>query len=99
MGGRATGSQSNTGVGKIAVWGEGMIGISWRVLSNWAAPLSVCCQPAHRKRIEEAFGWIKTVAGQDKTKFRGRDRVGWAFTFAAAAYNLARLPKLLEASS
>lgn len=50
-----------------------------------------------RKRIEEAFGWIKTVAGQDRTKFRGRERVGWAFTFAATAYNLARLPKLLEA--
>jgi hypothetical protein len=50
-----------------------------------------------RKRIEEAFGWIKTVAGQERTKFRGRGRVGWAFTFAAAAYNLARLPKLLEA--
>ena len=49
------------------------------------------------QRIEEAFGWIKTVAGQDKTKFRGRDRVGWAFTFAAAAYNLVRLPKLLAA--
>ena len=48
-----------------------------------------------RKRIEEAFGWIKTVAGQDKTKFRGRDRVGWAFTFAAAAYNLVRLPRLM----
>jgi transposase len=48
-----------------------------------------------RKRIEEAFGWIKVVAGQDKTKFRGRDRVGWAFTFAAAAYNLVRLPKLI----
>lgn len=48
-----------------------------------------------RKRIEEAFGWIKTVAGQDKTRFRGRDRVGWAFTFAAAAYNLVRLPKLM----
>jgi IS5 family transposase len=48
-----------------------------------------------RKRIEEAFGWIKTVAGQDKTRFRGRDRVGWAFTFAAAAYNLVRLPKLV----
>ncbi len=48
-----------------------------------------------RKRIEEAFGWIKTVAGQEKTKFRGADRVGWAFTFAAAAYNLVRLPKLL----
>jgi len=49
-----------------------------------------------RKRIEEAFGWIKTVAGQQQTKFRGRERVGWAFTFAAAAYNLVRLPKLLE---
>jgi len=48
-----------------------------------------------RKRIEEAFGWIKTVAGQRKTRFRGRDRVGWAFTFAAAAYNLVRLPKLI----
>jgi hypothetical protein len=52
-----------------------------------------------RKRIEEAFGWIKTVAGQERTKFRGRERVGWAFTFAAAAYNLARLPKLLEATA
>src|ERR1700723_223397 len=51
-----------------------------------------------RKRIEEAFGWIKTVAGQERTKFRGRERVGWAFALAAAAYNLVRLPKLLEAS-
>jgi transposase len=49
-----------------------------------------------RKRIEEAFGWIKTVAGQDKTRFRGVARVGFAFTFAAAAYNLVRLPKLLQ---
>ncbi|MBP2442712.1 IS5 family transposase [Rhizobium leguminosarum] len=49
--------------------------------------------------IEEAFGWIKTIAGQDKTKFRGRDRVGWAFTFAAAAYDLVRLPKLMAVSS
>ena len=48
-----------------------------------------------RKRIEEAFGWIKTVGGQRKSRFRGVDRVGWAFTFAAAAYNLVRLPKLL----
>jgi transposase len=48
-----------------------------------------------RKRIEEAFGWIKTVAGQEKTNFRGRNRVAWAFTFAAAAYNLVRLPKLI----
>jgi transposase len=48
-----------------------------------------------RKRIEEAFGWIKTIARQEKSRFRGRDRVGWAFTFAAAAYNLVRLPKLI----
>ena len=48
-----------------------------------------------RKRIEEAFGWIKTVAGQQKTRFRGVGRVGFAFTFATAAYNLVRLPRLL----
>ena len=48
-----------------------------------------------RKRIEEAFGWIKTIAGQNRTRFRGSNRVGWAFTFAAAAYNLVRLPKPL----
>jgi len=48
-----------------------------------------------RKRIEEAFGWVKTVAGQEKTRFRGVGRVGFAFIFAAAAYNLVRLPKLL----
>lgn len=50
-----------------------------------------------RKRIEEAFGWIKTVAGMRKTKLRGLDRVDWAFAFTAAAYNLVRLPKLLAA--
>ena len=52
-----------------------------------------------RKRIEEGFGWIKTVAGQRQTRFRGKDRVGWAFTFAAAAYNLVRLPRLVEAAA
>ena len=48
---------------------------------------------------EEAFGWIKTVAGQQKSKFRGRDRVGWAFTFAATAYNLVWLPKLMAGTT
>lgn len=52
-----------------------------------------------RKRIEEGFGWAKTVGGQRKTRFRGRDRVGWAFTFAMAAYNLVRLPKLMAAAA
>lgn len=47
------------------------------------------------KRIEEAFGWIKTVAGLRRTKLRGLERVDWSFTFAAAAYNLIRLLKLL----
>ena len=50
-----------------------------------------------RKRIEETFGWIKTTAGRRKTRLRGRDRVGWDFALAAAAYNLVRLPKLLAA--
>ena len=49
-----------------------------------------------RKRIGEAFGWMKTIAGQRRTKLRRIDRVGWSFAFAAAAYNLARLPKLLQ---
>ena len=48
-----------------------------------------------RKRIEEAFGWIKTVAGLRRTKLRGLAKVDWSFTFAVAAYNLIRLPKLL----
>ena len=48
-----------------------------------------------RKRIEEVFGWMKTVALLRKTRYRGRERVAWAFTFAAAAYNLVRMRKLL----
>lgn len=48
-----------------------------------------------RKRIEEAFGWIKAQAGLRKVKLRGRPKVEALFTFAAAAYNLVRLPKLL----
>jgi len=48
-----------------------------------------------RKRIEEIFGWVKVQGGQDKTRFRGRQRVDASFTLALAAYNLIRLPKLL----
>lgn len=51
------------------------------------------------KRIEEVFGWIKSAAGLAKVKLRGRTRVDTAFTLALAAYNLIRLPKLLETSS
>jgi transposase len=52
-----------------------------------------------RKRLEEAFGWIKTIGGQAKTHFRGTPRVDWMFTLAAAAYDLIRLPKLLAAAA
>ena len=51
-----------------------------------------------RKRIEEIFGWIKQGAGLRQSKFRGLERVNAQFTFALAAYNLIRLPKLLGAS-
>jgi transposase len=50
-----------------------------------------------RKRIEEGFGYIKTVAGLRKTRHRGIARVGFMFTLAAAAYNLVRIPKLRAA--
>lgn len=52
-----------------------------------------------RKRIEEAFGWMKTIGGMRRPMLRGTERVGWAFTFAAVAYNLVRLPKLLASAS
>jgi transposase len=52
-----------------------------------------------RKRVEEVFGWIKTVALQRKTRFRGIERVGWMFTFAAAAYNLVRMRNLQPAAA
>ena len=50
-----------------------------------------------RKRIEEGFGWIKTTGNLAKTRHRGLQRVGWAFTLTAAAYDLMRIPKLLAA--
>jgi transposase len=52
-----------------------------------------------RKRVEEVFGWMKTIALQRKTRFRGADRVGWMFTFAAAAYNLVRMRNLQAATA
>ena len=47
-----------------------------------------------RKRIEECFGWLKTIALLRKVRHRGVFKVGWVFTFAAAAYNLVRLRNL-----
>ena len=50
-----------------------------------------------RKRIEEPFGWIKTVGGLRKTRHRGRGLVEWFFVLTATAYNLVRIPKILAA--
>jgi len=48
-----------------------------------------------RKRIEESFGWLKTIALMRKVRHRGIHKVRWIFTFAAAAYNLVRMRNLL----
>jgi transposase len=47
-----------------------------------------------RARIEEIFGWLKTVGGQRKTRYRGEKLVGWMFDLSLAAYNLVRMRKL-----
>jgi hypothetical protein len=47
-----------------------------------------------RKRVEEIFGWLKTVGFMRKTRHRGRDRVDWMFTFGLAAFNLVRIRNL-----
>jgi transposase len=51
----------------------------------------------HRKKIEEAFGWAKTVGGMAQTMYRGVERVRSRFILTMAANNLARLPRLLTA--
>lgn len=79
-----TGTVSNTGkVRKTALPPE--------VAASPGYAVSLRC----RKRIEEIFGWVKTTAGFTQLKVRGLDKVKAAFTFALAAYNLVRLPKLL----
>lgn len=51
-----------------------------------------------RKRIEKVFGWLKTVGALRKKRHRRLFKVGWVFTFAAAAYNLVRMRNLLAAA-
>ena len=47
-----------------------------------------------RKRVEEIFGWIKTVGGLRRTRYRGQERTqAWAY-FVAGAYNLLRMARL-----
>ena len=52
-----------------------------------------------RKRVEEIFGWVKTVGGGRKLRYKGvaRNRLWWELT--AAAYNLLRMAKLALTTS
>jgi hypothetical protein len=52
-----------------------------------------------RKRIEECFGWLKTIAPMRKVRHRGLAKVCWVFTFGAATYNLVRLKNLGRAKT
>jgi len=52
-----------------------------------------------RKRIEEVFGWMKTIGLMRKTRHRGRDRVGWQFLFTAAVYDLMRMRRLITVAT
>lgn len=62
-----------------------------RTLKSKAYAISQRC----RKKVEEIFGWMKTVGGFRKTRYRGRERTGLCAYFVAAAYNLVRMSKLM----
>lgn len=49
-----------------------------------------------RKRVEEIFGWLKTIGLMRKTRHRGTERVGWMFKFSLAVFNLVRIKNLVE---
>lgn len=49
-----------------------------------------------RKRVEEIFGWLKTIGLMHKTRHRGEPKVNWMFIFATAVYNLVRIRNLAE---
>jgi hypothetical protein len=70
--------------------------------SSTTSPTSPRIRPRPRwpkELVEEPFGWIKTIGGFARPKFKGLARQGFAFTFAMAAYNLVRLPKLIAAAA
>ena len=51
-----------------------------------------------RKKVEEIFGWMKTIGLSEKLRHRGLERVGWMLTLTAAAYNLVRIGNLARAA-
>ena len=52
-----------------------------------------------RKRVEEIFGWMKTVGGFRRTRYRGLDRTGLAGYLVATAYNLVRMAKVAHGAT
>ncbi|MCL2459436.1 MAG: transposase, partial [Desulfobulbus sp.] len=52
-----------------------------------------------RKRVEQIFGWMKTIAGLRKVKYAGEEKFDCLFAFAAAVYNLVRMRNLGLAAS
>lgn len=52
-----------------------------------------------RKRVEEVFGWLKTIGGMRKTRHRGEPKVNWMFVFTAAVYNLVRIRNLVTVTT
>ena len=52
-----------------------------------------------RKRIEEIFGWMKTVGGLRKIRYRGKRRINWIFVFCSAAFNLIRMVNIARQSA
>ena len=63
---------------------------------RWAhhPPPRLCHQPVFRKRIEECFGWAKTIGGLRKSRFVGREKLDFQFVLTLAAYNLIRMRNL-----
>lgn len=47
-----------------------------------------------RKRVEEIFGWMKTVAWLRKARYKGGEKIDWLFTLSAAACNMVRMRNL-----
>jgi transposase len=52
-----------------------------------------------RKRIEEIFGWMKSVGGMRKSRFVGIARTQLAAYMVGAAYNLLRMARMQQADA
>ena len=100
-----TGYQERTFVEGLRALGVIPFVAEYKVSKNWPNwllpgerehPLFARSQK-QRRRVEKVFSWIKGVAGLQRTKFRGRQRVDWIFRLAAAVHNLVRMVKLVPA--